>query len=177
MLSKKFESMVHFIVDECKNNPAQLGAIRLNKALWFTDMLAYRGTGSSVTGEKYIKRELGPVPATILATLEKLEEEGKILILKSQQLFECTQYFSCEDPDISLLSHDERTLARSVLDYVCKQSASRISEITHEKVWEAAQEGEEIPMYATLISGKGAITDDIRKWANSAMQKIEPSAA
>ena len=80
MSNAKLKELVHFIVHECRDNPASLGAVRLNKVLWLTDMMSYQVTGKPVTTERYVKRERGPVPATILATLDELKNEQKILI-------------------------------------------------------------------------------------------------
>ena len=154
-----------------------IGAVRLNKALWFTDMLAYQANGVSVTSEKYIKRKNGPVPATILATLEELEAEEKIMIRQPENHYDARKFICLLPPDVSLLSDDACVLTKYVLDFVCEHSANMVSEITHEEVWHAAQEGEEIPMYATLATGKGAITDEVRGWAESIVQKRQTSVA
>lgn len=175
MSNEKFKSLVHFIVHECQDNPSRLGAVRLNKALWFTDMLAYQANGVSVTREKYIKRKNGPVPATILATLEELEKEEKIMIRQPEHHYDSRKFICLVAPDESLLSDDERILAKHVLDFVCEHSANKISEITHEEIWHAAQEGEEIPMYATLATGQGVITDEVKNWAESIVQKHQAS--
>ena len=57
----------------------------------------------------------------------------------------------------------------AVLEY----RAGEISELTHEEIWEAAQEGEEVPLYATLASGKGEITERVKKWAESVVEKLK----
>jgi hypothetical protein len=33
MSTEKFKALVHYIVEECSDNPGRLGATRLNKAL------------------------------------------------------------------------------------------------------------------------------------------------
>ncbi len=173
MSREKFKALVHFIVHECRDNPGRLGSVRLNKALWFTDMLAYQGNGVSVTGGKYVKRKMGPVPANILATLEKLQADGKIIIREREHRYESRKFLSIHPPDLSPLSEEDRRLAKAVLDFVCEHTANEISDITHEEVWAAAKEGEEIPLYATLVTGRGAITDDVKAWADSIVQEID----
>lgn len=177
MATKKFKALVHFIVHECLDNPGRLGSVRLNKALWFTDMTSYQMTGASVTSEKYVKRKMGPVPATILRTIRELEQEGKIVVRGRKTYYDPYHYISLVDPDVRCLSQSDRSLAREAINFVCGHSANEISDTTHDEVWSAAKEGEEIPLYATLATGKGTITDDVKIWAESIVQELEGEKA
>lgn len=175
MSGAKFKELVHFMIHECRDNPMRLGSVRLNKALWFTDMLAYQETGTSISGEHYIKRQKGPVPRTILATLRELEQADSISIEEPAFQYAPRQHFSRTAPEFKHLSAADRDFAKRVLDAVCQHSANDISEATHEEIWEAAEEGEEIPLYATLASGRGEITDAVRAWADACIAEIERS--
>ena len=177
MSREKFKALVHFMVHECRHNPSRLGAIRLNKALWFADMLAYQANGVSITGETYVKRKKGPVPKTILATLAELEADEKIIVQEPEYAYDSRKYIFRGRLESGILSDAEQAWAKLVLDYVCRHSANEISELTHEEIWDAAAEGEEIPLYATLASGKGAITDEVKIWARAAVEQIECAAA
>ena len=141
--------------------------------LWFTDMISYQMDGVPVTDEKYIKRKMGPVPATILRTIKELEREGKIMVCGRTAYYDPYQYISLKDPDVSCLSDDARRLAKTVINFVCGLTANEISDFTHDEVWNAAKEGEEIPLFATLASGKGAITEEVKAWAESIVEEIE----
>ena len=171
-LSRKFKALVHFMVHECEN-PMRLGAVRINKALWFTDRTAYQSTGESVTGEKYIKRQMGPVPASILSTLRELEEEGNIFVQKRGHPYDPHVFVSMKPPDVSLLTENDRLLAKSVLNIVCQHTATEVSELSHDASWEAASEGEEIPLCATLVTENGPITKEVREWAGAIVEKLE----
>lgn len=176
MTTEKFKALVHFIVHECREHPHRLGAIRLNKALWYTDVMAFKMNGVPVTGETYVKRERGPVPAHILASLRELKDEGKILIQEPEYQFDTRKYISLMSPSTDILSDEERALASSILDAVCGYTANGISELTHDVIWEAASEGEEIPLKATLVSETGEVTGSVREWAESIIQNIEMAA-
>ena len=168
-----FKELVHFMIHECRDNPMRLGSVRLNKALWFADMLVYQKTGAPLTEAHYVKRQRGPVPRAILPILRELEHDGLINMEEPAFQYAPRLYFSRTPPDIQHLSHEERSIARAVLGAVCQHSASDISEATHEEIWEAAEEGEEIPLYATLASGRGEITEDVRAWADVCVEEIE----
>ena len=173
MSVKMLKALVHFIVHECRDDPRKLGSVRLNKALWFTDVWTYKSAGKPVTGARYVKREMGPVPKAILPVLRQLEAEGKIEIHEPTNYYEPRMFVSNLKPDVRGLSDSGLETAKDALGYVCDNSANDISNITHDEVWHAAMEGEEIPLFATLATGKGAITDDTKEWANNIIQEIQ----
>ena len=176
MIDVKFKELVHFIVHECRGNPAQLGAVRLNKVLWLTDMYSYQLQGKPITGERYVKRRKGPVPATILATLKELEKEEKIIVDEPQYKYDSRKFVSIREPNIPNLLVREREFAKGILDFVLAHSADEISDQTHEEAWEAAAEGEEIPLYATLVTGRSEITDQIIEWASQYVSEENANA-
>ena len=68
----KFKSAVHYICDKASSDPSVLGAIKLNKVLWYSDVINYLITGKPITGETYIKRQHGPVPKDIIRAIDEL---------------------------------------------------------------------------------------------------------
>lgn len=177
MPTEKFKALVHFIVHECQGHPHRLGAIRLNKALWYTDVAAYRANGASVTAETYVKRRMGPVPRHILATLAELEEDGAIHVVEPTGQYDARKFISLVPPNPDVLSADEKLLANNVLSAVLGYTANAISEMTHDIIWDAADDGDEIPMYATLASEKGTVTDCVKAWAASVVAEAEARQA
>lgn len=176
MATEKFKALVHFLVHECRE-PGRLGAIRLNKALWHTDVMAYKMNGVPVTGEAYVKMKFGPVPAHIDAALVSLAAEGKLVIRVPEHLYDTKKFVSLVQPDATLLSDDDRALARAMLEYVLDRPASEISAETHDIIWEAAEIGEVIPLSATLASQLGNVTEEVRSWAAGVVAEIEAQAA
>ena len=169
--TEKFEELVHFIIHECRDNPRKLGAIKLNKVAYYADVEAFRRKGSPIAESGYIKRRLGPVPKNILKTLRKLKEAGAIEIEEPVIMYEPRLFRSLKEPALKHLTEDEQNLIRLIIDYVTERTANCISEETHDIVWEAAHEGEEIPVYATLAANFGDITDEVLEWAESHIAK------
>lgn len=169
----KLKALVHYVI--AKSDPSRLGATRLNKILWFSDAFAYRATGETITGESYIKRQHGPVPAHILGVVRELADEGAIVTRERQLLtYSMREFVSLRDPDTSMLSPQELELVDEVRGDICNQfTANSISELSHDRIWEAANMGEEIPMSATLISEAGQLTDEVLAWADCAIEKAE----
>lgn len=173
----KFKALAHFFMHECRDNPEQLGLVRLNKALWMTDVLAYQRDGASVTGERYVKKSRGPVPPKTWPTLRELEKERKIRIQEPEHDCPMRTFVSFDAPDMSPLSESDRQLAKDILDIFRRHPENAVSELTHDDVWEAAAMDEEIPMYATLAAERGEVTDEIMAWADEVVQSIAQQEA
>jgi hypothetical protein len=181
MAADKFKAMVHYIVDSCEE-PMRLGATRLNKICWYSDTYAYRLKGRSITGETYVKRKRGPVPKTILRIIRELEREGKIHVREHEFLpsKKIRLFVSLEDADRSVFEADEAEIIDLVRKHICEEhTAASISEASHDCIWEAANDGEEIPMAATLVAQRAELTDTVSTWAKDVIRKAAgvPKAA
>ena len=166
-VTSKFAHLVHYICARC-DDPVKLGATKLNKILWYADTIAYRELGKTISGEtSYIKRQFGPVPKKILATLEQLRKSGKIRIREAASFGKPKEFTSKVAADCSRFTDQEREIVDSVIDVVCNDhTASSISELSHDMIWEAAKVGEEIPVFAVLADYPGVVTAADRKWAD-----------
>lgn len=171
----KLDLLVHYICAVCEN-PAQLGVTKLNKILWYSDVAHYERTGKSITSASYVKRQFGPVPRDIMATRERLRNAGKIFERPAQLgRFSQTQLISLTEPDISAFTAEEISLVDAVTQEICgNHTASSISQLSHDAVWEVAAIGEEIPMFAAAFGGNvGEIDEDDIAWANAEVHKIK----
>jgi hypothetical protein len=175
--SKKFVALIHYIISNAKD-PIALGATKLNKIAWFADASYYRMTGSSMTGEQYVKRQHGPVPRNVLSALNTLEDDKKIVIRHPAVPFQVREFISLEPADTTLFSEQERGLVDAVMQEVCENfTASSISLFSHNQIWEAAAIGEELPLFAVLASEAGEITEDDLNWATAETDSITAGAA
>ena len=170
---EKFKALVHHIIHECSNQPERLGATRLNKALWFSDVITYQIEGASITGETYVKRRFGPVPRHILTTLRELKADDAIVIKEPEFAYDAREFYSLRSPDPDILLEGEKRVARVVLDALLGYTANAVSEMSHDIVWDAAQEGEDIPLYATMVALPSEITPDMIEWAKQAAPDLE----
>lgn len=179
MAHEKLKEALHYVIENCADS-SRLGAIRLNKILWFADSHAYRENGLTVTGDGYVKRKFGPVPKHVLAALRELQDEGKIVVREVPYTTRKTfrEFISLSTPETRELSQSDKEWLTAYTDIICNEfTAARISDISHDQVWEAADEGEEIPLYTVFASQPGAITDDVRSWANGAYANHMKAAA
>jgi hypothetical protein len=172
--SNKFKSLVHYVCWRCSDEPSKLGAVKLNKILWLADFTRYYATGQSITGARYVKRQFGPVPSYINSALRDLEAEGVLSVREAQfHGYEKAEYQVHRKPDSTVFQGEELEIANRAIDFVCNaNTAKSISEMSHDHIWQAAQEGEPIPYY-TIFATPGEITEDEREWARQELQSSE----
>lgn len=171
MATDKFKAMVHVIVASC-HDPYKLGATRLNKICWYSDSSAFRALGAAITGEVYVKRPKGPVPYNILKAMRSLEEEGKIAVKESvHPVYKTRLFYSLEEPRTDMFSGVESSIIHDVARAICENhTANSISELSHDQIWAAATDGEQIPMFATLVADAGEVTPEVAEWADSVLK-------
>ncbi len=165
--SSKFKNLVLYIcwkVDE----PSRLGATKLNKILWFSDILTYLNFNAPITGARYIKRQYGPAPAAIIPVIEELKNEG-LLAVRDVEYYNRSkrEFFALAKPDISQFSGDEISTVDQIIDQICdKHTAKSISDFTHNKTWEMAEIGETLPYETIFASRRGEIDETDIAWAD-----------
>lgn len=161
----KFDVLVQYI--SYRADREDLGAVKLNKILWYSDVLAYVKTGRSITGESYCKQRLGPVSRHILPSLDRLGREGRVVTRRTSRFdYPKTEYIALVEPDLSCFSAEEIATVDYVIDKICREHTARsISEHSHDSAWQIAENGEEIPYHAVLASREGEVTAADIKWA------------
>jgi hypothetical protein len=162
---RRLKELVHYICDICKDEP-RFGATNLNKILWYLDAFTFLKSGKPLSGRtKYVKRQYGPVPQRILTVLEDLEVEGSLVIKEREYRkgrFQ-REYVILIPPDETIFTAEEKELINDFSRAVCRRTAKENSELSHTAVWEAAKEGEEIPLYA-ILAKPDKITLDDKNW-------------
>ena len=166
----KLTMLMHYIIWKCQD-PTTLGATKLNKTLLYSDIFSYVERGKSITDVVYIKRQFGPVPnpKDFLQARDKLENDGKIAITKNlYHGMPQYQFVALQRPDISMFTPEEISIVDIVIEEMCqKHTASSMSELSHDIIWETAEIGEEIPLYTFFASRIGEINEKDIQWAKS----------
>ena len=180
MSNKKLMEAILHIVQRFKDEPDKLGAVKLNKILWFSDVLEYQenladGKRQSLTGERYIKKPHGPVVQGMIPATMGLEANGLLSVQRdsigrSGRSLTVYRLRGKSVTDTVLTDSDKARLDQNV-GWIRNERADDISEISHAWAWEMATEDEEIPLYATLAV-KGAISSDDRDWAKNIIQTL-----
>lgn len=172
--NRRLENLILFICEECED-PRELGAVKLNKILWFSDVFAYRFTGKSLSQSDYIKLQYGPVPKSAETAIEKLKDDGRLIVREDKVMgYSKKTFINTQKADLSEFSSDELKLVSVLTREICKNhTATSVSELSHDVVWEAAAMGETIPLSATLVSEPATITEDDKAWALQAIADVE----
>lgn len=168
---QRLTALIHYICYK-SHDPSVLGATKLNKILWYSDLLSYMKHGESITGESYVKQQYGPVPKHILPVIEELEAR-RAIVSRDIEFFGRAkrEYIALKEPDISGFNANEISIVDEVFDVIChKHTAQSISEASHDVIWKLAEIGEEIPFYAAFASKLGEVTADDVKWAQEAVR-------
>ncbi len=131
----------------------QLGAVKLNKVLYFLDMISYATNGLSVTGATYRKRPFGPTTDQVLGVLRDMKASGDIDI-KEDNFHGYTKknYIPLVSEPDHVLNEGEQSLLDDVIEFVCRENTAReISEFSHQLPWEMAESGGVIEYYTSLL--------------------------
>lgn len=170
----KFKALIHYVCDKCSEEPAKLGATKIHKVPWHSDMLAYLRIGESITGERYVKRQHGPVAKHMLPVLRELVRDGAIAIRDVEYYgYEKTEYLALKRADVSVFSSSEVDIINDMIRYVCDENtAASISARTHDRIWELAEIGEEIPYHTVFAARPGELTEDSLEWARREAKRL-----
>jgi hypothetical protein len=163
----KLAAAAHYVI--ARTEPSQLGATKLNKILWYSDIEYYRRTGHSITSVKtYVRLPRGPVPHRIDDALKLLQREGKILERKAKVYdYDRREFIWAKQPDVSIFTADQIDVINIFIDLIKTMTAEQISNITHEDaMWVELGNGEPMPVNAGSVIPRSP-TEANLAWATS----------
>lgn len=127
---EKFKATLLYILKRCENK-ANVGKIVLYKLLYFTDFNYFEKYKTFLTGVRYSKLPMGPVP-NVTDILEQLQENGDIELVNTMYFnFPQMRYEARVNPDLSVLSEKEIKVIDDVLIEHSNKTGSEISEYSH----------------------------------------------
>ncbi|MCX7366726.1 MAG: Panacea domain-containing protein [Alphaproteobacteria bacterium] len=169
---QKFKDVIHYVV--AKTRPDELGRVKLHKVLYFTDMIWFIAEGRGLTGVEYRKQPMGPVATDLGLALGELEDEGRIRIGKTRYFgYDKASYEALLLAPEDRLGEIERQLIDDVIEFVCRNNTARsISDFSHTRVWEAAENGAVMPYFTALNMLPVEIEDAAINWAREEAAKL-----
>ena len=142
----KFKELILYIAKECEDD-VFFGATKLNKILFFSDRIAYAGTGKPITGAEYMAIEHGPVPKRMFPIREQMLLDGDIK-LERRGFQERTVALR---PPSHEFSARERKIVDNVIEWLRFKDADSVSELSHQLL------GVQAGLAETFATGKNSI--------------------
>lgn len=149
---EKLEEAVHYVCSNC-NEEDRLGAVKLNKILYYSDMINYAKTGESITGASYAKRQRGPAARQLWPAMEHLRERSRLDWTEVPVFEGARREFDAHGAtNVDVFKPSELKQIDAMIRFVCDQGAAEVSDFSHTIVWEAADMGEDLPYDTFLVS-------------------------
>lgn len=150
---EKFRQLVVYIAHRAAADET-FGDIKLNKALAWSDFLAYSHLGAPITGARYQHGEWGPTAAPLVPARRQLITEGYVH-LEPQPRGARTANVTVADrePLTELFSNEELELVDQVVDRLKGMTGQQVSEHSHKHFpgWVMTEDGEDIPYHTAFI--------------------------
>ena len=109
-----------------------MGKVKLNKLLYYLDFVSFRDNGCSVTGDKYINKEFGPVPKSIDEMLSLLIRENMLEIIQPTYKDSHTNsYKHLQEPKVQIFNDYEKTLLERICQEFYPWNTDKIVAQTH----------------------------------------------
>lgn len=171
----KLKDAIRLIIDQC--DPADLGQVKLHKVLYYSDMFSYLGRGKPITGATYKKRPFGPTCDHLLVALRDLVSEGDIEIRETDYFgYKKKEFHKRAHKNFVSLDSDEIGVVVDVVDFVCKRNtASTISDFSHDIVWDSVEMGQDIPYYLALSWIPSSEFEAANDWADEVVCEVADS--
>jgi len=170
----KKEILENTVLVLLKNAPG-LGSVQINKALILIDAFYHSYFKETLTGITYIKHWYGPVPDhEAHAVLHKMEFDKIKLSHERTGKTLKNAHYAISEPDYSLFPSRALEIIRDVALFITQNKAGKLSEITHDMVYENTPMGGVIPIesvYSLDIDSR-PWTDEERADAKKILQEI-----
>lgn len=160
----KLVELIIYVSDKCESDP-HFGKTKLNKILFFSDMLYYGFFGKAITGVEYFALENGPAPKRMIPVLARLVDNGEVCVAK-RKIFGKEQQRVIPNREANLDCFDAREIAfvDSVIEYCEGKNAAEMSDLSHRYAgWKFASYKETIPYEAIYVSTSPPTAMDLKR--------------
>lgn len=168
----KFIELLLYVAKLMLRDPSN-GSVKLNKVLFFSDMLHYARFGTPITGMRYVKHRFGPAPSGYIELESRLSHEG---VLEAERFAYEVGYkriiFPKREADLSIFTGTEIAMVNGVLAALKGKSAEEVSELSHALAgWRVAKERELIP-YNAIFLYDGPVTERDKEDGRRLMKEL-----
>lgn len=170
MMNQKLAHLLLYVTRKMSDD-TRAGKTKLHKILFFADFEAYRRTGSSITGEYYVKFDQGPFLPTLDSTVSKMANRGDAEWAPQNQWLEI-QLVPRAEPDLDLFTGDEIAVVDETIERFRGWTATAVSNFSHRLFgWVTTRNGDEIPYSSAYVGDPRELSDDETSWACSLIDR------
>lgn len=160
---EKFEELIVYIAKRLPPEAA-LGRVKLAKLLMLCDFTAYIRLRQSMTGATYEKWKHGHLPSELIIAEKDLQGEAIDMETVDYYGKRLKHITAKRDPDMFDFSEDELAIIEGVLRFYGHESATYLSDLSHQELgWRLAGEREPIPYNTIFLSKTGPTDSDVRR--------------
>lgn len=147
----KFKEVLLYVLGKVGSKP-NIGETVLYKLLYFIDFDFYEKYEEQFVGATYIRNKYGPTPVEFAKIVRDMEKKGELTRVEGKYFkYPQRKYLPLREPNLAVLSAQEKELIDDVLARFSAMTAAQISEYSHGDVpWRGTAEGEAIPYEAVF---------------------------
>ena len=142
----RLRELILYIADKCSSDE-YFGSVKLNKILYFADLVAYGSSGEPVSGCEYLALPQGPAPAR-LATIKESMLAKKEIVEQVRTVpggYTQRRIVPLRPANLRLFSGQDIAYVGSMIDLFRKKTASDVSYFSHGRAWKIAYKNH-VPM-------------------------------
>lgn len=161
---QRFRELIVYISKQSERDPSY-GAVKLNKILYHSDFRAFERFGVPLTGAPYFRLKAGPAPRIMLPVRRELEREGAIRIEKVilPNGYEQHRIIALRKPVLSHFTADELALVDEVIEELRHQTATEVSDASHDVRWRTLHNKDLVPYEFAFLSDEPPTENDIKR--------------
>jgi hypothetical protein len=162
----KFTELLLYVAQRIQDDP-ESGAVKLNKALWWSECACVRTYGRSISGAEYQKLEMGPAPRRLVPIRERLLASGDVRLVRGSYMgYSQDRLIVQGQPDFSRLSSEEKQLIDQVIGAIKGKNAAELSDASHQEMgWRMVAFYETIPFESAYLPKEVSVTPKMREHA------------
>ena len=160
---EKLRELILLIAHKSKADP-RLGAVKLNKLLYYADFTAYRRLGKSITGAEYQHLPEGPAPRKGLPAQERLKRDGAIeMVYEPSLIGEPLHRIVPKRKPYPIFSKQERDIIYGLIKEFWDLTGTELSDRSHKEFgWRLTRLGETIHYRTTWLSASPLTEEQIK---------------
>jgi hypothetical protein len=173
----KFAELVLYVAQRLDDDPDG-GAVKLNKALWWSECAHLRQYGRPISGAEFQKLEHGPAPRRLPPVRARLLQRGDALLEERWYLgYRQDRLVPKRPPRDDALTVGEREIVDQVVEALRGKNASEVSAESHEEIgWRMVDFHDTIPLSSALLARDVVVTPAMTEHATRLAERLGRSS-